>query len=59
MADPLDAEVKTMRDKLNNRQHYSISLPQKMKSIAKIRNITFGIIVLVTLTLGILYTLKH
>ena len=59
VADPIDNEVKNISRVLKNREHYAIYLPQKVKSIAKVRLIIFITLVLLSLVGGILYYFQH
>lgn len=59
VTDTIDNEIKDVSNVLKYREHYTIYLPQKVKRIAKTRLIIFVIVLLVSLTSGILYYLQH
>lgn len=59
VADPIDNEVKNVSRVLKYRQHYTIYLPQKVKSIAKTRLIILVVVLMLSLAAGVLYYLQH
>ena len=59
VTDPLDVEVKSINNALINRQHYTIYLPKKMKSLAKTRKYLFIATLVISIVIGILVQMKH
>jgi hypothetical protein len=59
VTDPLDNNVKDLSKAIKDRQHYLISLPQKMKNLARIRKIFFFGFIILTTAVGAIFYFKH
>lgn len=59
MTDPLDNDVKNIDRVLKNRQHYTVHIPQKIKSLGKSRKVLMVITFLLLSGIAVLYYLQH